>query len=301
MTMQAPEFIQNAVGFLVAAEVDGQWQDYELPVGISTEWATAYIGWALAEVADCWHLPKADESARRAARWLTDQRTYPVGWGYNATTGADTDSTACAIALFDTLGISVSHEDRALVRNAWQDLSGFATFPQGPGAWSEPHLDILWPALRGAHLEKIEHLWQGLQPKLHASFNDSKGWHGYWWQDSWYCTFHVLLAYRWLNKQPRRRLTPPAGPVQTNSYSGAAWIAGSLLLSGHIDAGRELFRQITTYQRADGSWDSALDLRVTNPEISVPDERPESGQVYGDQNRLMTTASIIRALCTEPD
>jgi hypothetical protein len=198
------------------------------------------------------------------------------------------------------LGYPVAEEDRAFLRRAWQESAGFVTYCEGPGAWSEPHLDILWPAFRGAQLDSPQQCWQSLQSKLDADFDVGSGWHGYWWKGPWYCTYHVLLAAHWLDDKSRFCFTPESGPLSTDSFSSAGWIAGSLLLSGHTNAGLALFNQIADSQRADGSWDSSADLRVTNPEVSVPDESPLSGQLYADQNRLMTTASVLRALCTEP-
>lgn len=294
-----PEGLHRSVLFLINAQVDGQWRDYDLPVGISTEWATAYIGWALAEVACCWNASQARQSAQQAARSLIDQRTYKAGWGYNGITGPDTDSTACAIALFDTLELPVRDEDRAVLRAAWRGPYGFTTYPDGEGAWSNSHLDILWPALQGAHFLDFDQHCDELQVNLKDNFNNTEGWHGYWWNDPWYCSYHTLLALNWLDQEHAFCITPPAGPLNTNSYSSAAWMAGSLVMSGRIGAGRELFRQIMTQRRADGSWNSSADLRVTNPDISDPHNNSEAGTLYADQNRLMTTASILRAYCTE--
>ena len=42
--------VEKAVDFIVAAQQQGQWEDYDLPVGVSTEWVTGFIGWTLADV-----------------------------------------------------------------------------------------------------------------------------------------------------------------------------------------------------------------------------------------------------------
>ncbi len=290
--------IHKAVDFLITAQQQGQWQDYNLPVGISTEWASGYIGWALAEAAQCWNLPQATIAAQQAASYLTQHRSYPVGWGYNSNTGPDSDSTACVIALLDAIEYPVAEQDRQFLRLAWCDNEGFITYVDGKGAWAKPHLDILWPALKGARLDSVATRWQSLQDKLQTNFNISQGWQGYWWKGPWYCTFHLLLAAHWQNNKTDFIFTPEAGPLSVTSFSAAAWIAGSLLLSGHMQAGITLFQQIIHQQKTDGSWESSPDLRVTNPDIYIPDDSPQSGKFYADQNRLMTTASVLRALCT---
>jgi hypothetical protein len=290
--------VTKTVDFLTAAQHQGSWQDYNLPVGISTEWATGYIGWALAEAAQQWQQPKAMSAANEAASWLSDKRSYAQGWGYNSNTGPDSDSTACAIALLDAVEYPVAESDRAFLRQAWRENEGFITFVDGEGAWAEPHLDILWPALKGAQLTSVKQRWLGLQDKLSKNFSPQTGWRGYWWQGPWYCTYHLLLAAHWLGIKHDFIFTPVAGPLTVQSFSSAGWIAGSLMLSGHSSAGLELFKQIVNQQNPDGSWNASADLRVTDPDVADPDDTPLSGKCYADQHRLMTTASILRALCT---
>ena len=292
--------VEKAVDFIVAAQQQGQWKDYDLPVGVSTEWVTGFIGWTLADVGIHWQQNKAENAAHLAAQWLNEHRSYPIGWGYNAHTGPDSDSTACVIALMDALDYPVHHDDRQFLRDAWRETAGFTTYVEGDGAWSESHLDILWPALKSAQLDAPEKRWQSLHDRLHANFNSCTGWEGYWWSGPWYCTYHLLMASHWHGEKNRFIVTPEPGPLPVHSYSSAGWVAGSLMLSGHSSAGIELFQQIITKQRADGSWDSSPDLRVTNPAISIPDDSPQSGQLYADENRLMTTASILQALCSAP-
>src|SRR3712207_6308155 len=132
--------ITAAIDYLLLRQAtDGHWEDFDLPTGRSDAWVTAYVGLVLAHAAPDW--PEAGGATRRAASWLARTRPYPVGWGYNASTGPDADSTSYALLLLRAAGLAARDDDEKWLLSLWRPGEGFATYP-GPEGWAHAHPDV---------------------------------------------------------------------------------------------------------------------------------------------------------------
>src|SRR5262245_13577901 len=92
--------IERALAFLAARQdPSGFWSDWDLPVGPSCMWTTAYCGWRLAQ---CASAPRVMLDC--AAGWLQANQLEGGGWGYSESTGGDADSTALGILFLRAIG-----------------------------------------------------------------------------------------------------------------------------------------------------------------------------------------------------
>jgi hypothetical protein len=279
--------IARGIQYLIAIqEPDGSWWDFELPVGRSDQWVTAYVGYALALAGHRW--ADAHHAARRAAKWLDEHRTAPAGWGFNARTGSDADSTAFALALFEELGLPVGEVDRQFLLEHWQAGGGFSTYTT-PDAWGLAHPDVTPLAFRVLGPQQQAERERQLLAYLERCRLDGGGWPSYWWRNESYATFAVaeLLGAGAVTGRPR---VDPENPFDLACGLGVAAIAGA----GERD---DLLAGLLGAQRENGAWSGSPNLRVTNPDCGRPWERPAAaGEYYEDFRATITTATAVRAL-----
>lgn len=289
--------IARGVAYLRAMQQpDGGWRDFNLPVGAADQWVTAYAGLALAEVSDCGLSPEAAAEAGRAADWLVAERAYAAGWGYNAITGADADSTAFAVALLDRLGRPVAPADRRFLRDLWRRDGGIATYER-PDAWGQAHPCVTPLAFLG--LSESDR--RTLKPDVLAYLDDCRLpdglWPAYWWRRPYYATLCVLDLLNALGDVERRADALPALDWRSESDAfNRACIAAIEQARGAPD--NRLWAVAATLlnlQEDDGRWPGSANLRVTAETCWRPWERPE-GQLFVDEAGILTTATVIRVL-----
>lgn len=288
--------LADAVGYLQSIQnQDGSWTDFHLPVGVSDQWVTAYASLALAQ---CGETPGSSSAAAavKGAMWLSENRTYKEGWGYNGATGPDSDSTAIAIALFDELEMTVAEQDRAFLSNHWRDGDGISTY-DGPEAWGAGHWDVTPWGYHGMLPEDRE-LYR--EQFLLALSNNRLGngfWRAYWWRNPYYSTFVTLEVLERLGiPEPEAAFHQPAPSIQIdNPFDLGCYIGIESLrdpsdhrIGGHL-------RTLLNWQEGDGRWRCAANLRVTGRSCYAPWDRPE-GAYYEDQKSVLTTATIARIL-----
>lgn len=300
MNGSIPAALDRALARLVAAQHDdGHWEDYELPIGRSDSWVTAYLTTALAELGRAGGSADAAMAAGRGATWLTSRRSYPCGWGYNAQAGPDADSTAWALRALRAAGSTIRSADIRLLHTHQQPSGGVTTYLHGPEHWSDPHPDVtpvaalaLWdagcqspiaPAL--AYLSEMRHA--------------DGSWPAYWWSTAHYSTLlnvelRAALGRLEGNEQPVVLLDDPAFRVET--ALDLACILGTVAIGkGPSTVTRQLAGELVALQRPDGSWEPSPRLRVTDPACAQP-WHTSSGKVYADVNALHTTATAMHAL-----
>jgi len=279
----------------------GRWTDYRLPVGASDEWVTAYVGLALAQVGRRGSpaAPAALAAARRGAGWLATARAYPAGWGFNATTGPDADSTAMALGLAAELGLPPRPEDQAFLRLHWRPEGGLATFLTDT-AWGRAHWDVTPWGYLGLSAGDQE----ALRPSFLAALNTNRMadgmWRAYWWRRPYYSTFLTLEALARLGL-PEPAPEPDgeiAGrtPLEIDNAFDLACLLGVERFRG---AGGErlgaLRRALLDWQQDDGRWPGHPNLRVTEETCEAPWEAP-AGECYADEAGTITTATALRVL-----
>ncbi len=296
----------EALRFLIDAQrSDGAWQDYDIrgdphPAHpISDQWVSGYVGCALLDGAEAFAGSEwagaASETAQRAADWLAGARSYEAGWGFNALSGPDADSTAWARMLQRRCGKPLEARDEAFLLAHLRADGGFATYLPGSGGWSETHPDVSVPSFLALSEATRQRLEARLWPALEAARRADGLWSSFWWRTPYYHSLNMLLLHR-----SRRRPAPaaePLGPGAGHRVHGAADVA----LLAAIDALRHGIRPATVamiggirhFRHPRGGWPANAQLVIRamgQPPVAAPAHTP------ADVRRRMTAAHLLRAV-----
>jgi hypothetical protein len=289
----------------------GLLRDYALPVGPSGDWVTAVAGLALAEAgARGVHEGATTEAARRAAGWLVGVRNYDAGWGYNAATGPDADSTAHVLALLRALGLPLAHADVDFLVAHRRADGGFATYDRrGAAGWGQSHIDVTPVVFLALPAEERIAFADETAAFLLANRGADGSWPAYWWRGRQYSTYWSLRALRAVGRHDDA-IAPPClirEPLHdVRSYFDLAYAIGILQLAGADEdsAVARLVRHLQRGQRSDGSWPGGYDLRVTDARLRRPGCDPplpdDRSRYYADLAGIMTTAHVVRVLAALP-
>ncbi|WP_322014702.1 prenyltransferase/squalene oxidase repeat-containing protein [Paraburkholderia sp. J12] len=276
---------------------DGSFRDYRLPVGEATQWVTGFVGLALAEAAQAADLPRARASAAAAADWLIRERRSAPGWGYNACTGPDADSTGFAIRLLRATGRPVDPADQDALLRHWRPGGGFATYAEGPDAWGDAHPCVSAAAFLALDSKNQNRLQSELLRFTGRMAHADGSWPSYWWRTHHYSTWHHLLLLRRLGQCGTPSPHGATGTLlETTSAFDLAYAAGIAhwRAPGSAEAAR-LLSDLLAAQRADGGWTGGFNLRVTDPSCCTPWVRPQ-GDLYRDRAGSITTGSALFVL-----
>jgi hypothetical protein len=310
----------RAIDYLLERqEASGVWRDFFLPAGESTDWVTAYVGLALAGNA------RGADAARRGWAYLETAVKPGGGWGYNALTPADADSTVWAVQLARAIRAgdgAVAQAGRAFLDTHRQPNGGISTYASEDaprdyvglpetvdfGAWTAPHVCVS-AAAAGLGLDL------GPRAYLVAAQAADGHWPSYWWFDPGYATAEAVEA-----------LGPDARAVDfaynrlrdllRDDIRSAFALAHVIRILGPTTPA-EALEALATLQADNGSWPASARLRVPPPDCAMPTEdlpwRPWRGltamptslaQVIDmtftitslDHRRAFTTATVLRAL-----
>ena len=291
------DHIDRAVNYLVDLQLsDGAWNDYQLPVGRSTQWVTAFIGLALANIGVTVHHPQAQKAAEKAAKWLLENRTYAAGWGYNETTGVDADSTAFALRLLRAMGYPIERKDELCLLQKWRPGGGFATY-DGPENWGSVHPCVTAMGFLALNAEDQERLFPELCNYLSRTAQPDGTWPAYWWRNHLYSTYHHLILLRRLGLS--HTFGNPVQQTTLRSTPSAFELAFAVGIESFRDVSstytKMLLTQLLNQQKPDGRWPGGYNLRVTAPTCAYPWEAPE-GELYQDIFGGITSASVLFVL-----
>lgn len=260
----------------------GYWQDWQLPVGSSSMWTTAYVGWRLSSCAGT-----GGEFLHRAADWLERNELEGGGWGYAKHTGADADSTALGILFLCALRRSPPESALARLLAYRRADGGFATygFDQSFGGWTASQVEITASAalaLRAAGVggDAVERAKAFVQRRR----KDDGLWDSYWWKSPCYAT---EVAVRLLGEEAGRNAVASLCSLRP----GNAFEAALQCLAGCDGA-----QNLVATQAPDGSWPSAPVLRLTRRDWYAPQESEDAGPCFADEQRIFTTATVVSAL-----
>ena len=304
MLKSIPESLDAGLEFLLGRQSEpGCWSDWDLPPGLSDGWTTAYVGCQLAEL-PCSFRSRSQQARRAAARWLVQNQSEGGGWAYNASVGADADSTAHALQFLssDAVAGPVASCDPLI---AYQQLDGgFSTYPPdaGLGSWGTSHADVT--AVAGRALLSIQGsgsaaLKRARDYLLRARRTDGT-WDSFWWASPLYATSAALAL---LNAtEPHLDLARTHGTLVSmavdNAFERALLIEALTQTAAYGGCHRlaSLVEQLVSEQLPDGSWASAPILRLTNRLCSNPAASTALGPVFADPGRIFTSATGLRAL-----
>lgn len=289
--------LSDAVTYLTNTQhQDGHWEDFNLPVGVSDQWVTAYLGMSLAKVGHAMDTPEATAAAERAMDWLSQDRPYQAGWGYNSLTGPDSDSTTMVLTLMRALGRIPEAADIDFLASRWQAGRGGVATYDGPMAWGSAHWDVTAYAYAALPPEDRARLADDFQMGLRRNLQPDGTWRAYWWRTPYYSTLITLEALQEMGlpepdaKQVIGRSPTVDGALDIACSVGIAQLRGAEAedMSGALAALQQL-------QLADGRFPGGANLRVTDETCHAPWDVP-MGEYYTDTAGSITTATAVRVL-----
>lgn len=315
----------------------GFWIDFELVVGMSSQWVTAYISHCLAQA-------NANSSALAPAnKWLLQTQLEEGGWGYNRDIPPDGDSTANAVLFLAGYGRTnlseevLDHAAETLLTFRSNNDGGFMTYrpiPHIPGeekhkfmfegsGWCISHLSVT--ALAAVALHKVNpvkfrHVLKEAAVFIKQRQDPAGFWDDHWWLDRIYGTY---WSSRFLNSMGDR-ISPQRAIdwLVRNNQDGKAWGNGlgsqpspyhtalalsTLMLLDSPPRVHQLIKNgiawLIENQRADGGWTSVPILLTVIPEIHEPWRSTDasSRQAVADQYSLFTSATVLVALVNYRD
>ena len=291
----APNMHKGLEYLLSVQKSDGSWCDYDLPVGASDQWVTAYTALGVLQASRVLKVDAAIHAARAAAAFLLNSQVYEAGWGYNSTTGVDADSTAQTMRLMRALEIDISARNHSCLLQHFQENGGASTYLDQT-AWGIAHPDVTATAGLALSHEQFAQQQKSLQHYCELSYIPGIGWPTYWWKNHLYATWHMLMLYQRMNVDLPSDLHSIA--VHIESAFDLAWALG-ILHALHSDPTviTQPLSTLCQLQLSDGAWPGAGNLRVTDPDCFQPWQAP-AGEYYTDQRHTITTASVLMVLST---
>jgi hypothetical protein len=299
--------VAEAVKYLVAHQSPaGQWLDFHLPTGPSDAWVTAYVGLALARLPVAFRSP-ADLAVQRAGAWCATVIAPDGGWGYNAFTGSDADSTAHAILFRLACGQPVPAASYDLLRGFQREDGGFATYClEDPNdSWGHSHPDVTPVALEAllSHLPQGHRALRAGRRYVIAGQGGEGVWQSFWWDSSLYGTWaniRLLMKTRWRFDRQRcldsiLRQGPPQDAFGLALYAGCL----SMLSTSRAESSprlEESVAELLRAQSADGSWPARPMLRLSDRTCATPWAKASAGELFADGRSLFTTATVLHCL-----
>jgi hypothetical protein len=293
--------INNALFFIIKSQKpDGKWVDFNLPIGESDVWVTAYVVYQMSFVhKEIQSQYSWNKSRTNASNWLymIEQRN---GWGYNSSADEDADSISFAILATLAAGRKVSRRCLDKLLSYFGDDGGASTYltKSNEGtAWIMSHPDVTPVALLALENNLSQDHYIKALDFIQRQQNSDGLWSSYWWISPLYATFFSLL---WLIKNnesiPRKdallkslRRFNPVGAFETALCVDCLRLLGENKFYG-------MLQNLLDLQQADGAWPSYPILRLTYPHVARPWMVLDSGPVYRDVRNIFATATVIGSL-----
>jgi squalene cyclase len=309
----------------------GYWIDFNLMIGMSSHWVTAYVAHCLNEA------KPASPAILKAHSWLIETELSEGGWGFNRDVPPDADSIANVLLFFACSNRSAS--DKNLSLNIGNKLlsyqsavdGGFATYLPRPtrsdkpesrfiysgSGWCISHLSVT--ALAALALWTVDSVFYEQNLFAAASYirqrqNELGFWEDHWWYGRTYGTYWATLflhnmgesealarAQGWLLESASR-------PAWGNGLGGnpsafhTALALATLMINPNTTSIREAINAGIAWllgnQLEDGSWPSVPILLTPIPEILNPHQssHPSSKDAVADQHRQFTTATVLTCI-----
>jgi hypothetical protein len=291
--------LRNGVDYIFSNRTNQYWKDFLLPVGDSDQWTTAYVLWQLG-LLPLKLLNLYDFEIRESLTWLAQVGAQRNGWGYNATTELDSDSTSIAILALKAFNRDVSATAYDFIQLCQTTEGGMATYLPGnmsAGSWVSGVTDITPVALDACGPRmNYDDKTKSIHFLNNSQLSDGT-WPSFWWLSRLYPTSKVLTVlprYSKILKEKQLRNTllgfHPVGAFET-----ALLILCLLDLNLHRNA-TPLIKELLNDQLETGCWEASAFLRLTLKEVSEPWKHIDAGTTFKDVNSLFTTSTVLSAL-----
>ncbi|SDJ33473.1 hypothetical protein SAMN04487898_102291 [Pedobacter sp. ok626] len=307
--------ISNGVDYLLSSQQpSGWWKDFYLEPGTSDEWITAYVASHLANL----KCTKANEALDRAWKILKSRYRTNEGWGYNALTPADADSTIWTWHFLSAMECADKFPEPGfkMMDNYVTAEGGIITYSlSGPlgqntrkidsqcfNGWQIPHYCVTAAYALAGKQYAIDYLL--------AHQNPTGFWYSYWWAGPEYAT--TLSVEALFNKDAEKYM----GAIQlsvawainraseelqnsTPNQFKIALLIRILLCSAYKINHAPLLKTMVNYlihtQQSSGCWEPNAELRSPNTD-DTDHEKGENILIIKDNKKNFGTITIIDAL-----
>lgn len=285
----------------------GQWLDFVLPVGASDAWVTAYVGLSLAKLPKELRSHEAEEAIERACSWCRAAMQPDYGWGYNAFTESDADSSANTILFLSACKQPIPDACFDLLQSFQKQDGGFATYKKTDpnDSWGHCHPDVTPVVLNALLTNKFikSSRMNSARKFVVANQNPAGIWQSYWWDSYLYSTWvniDLLEKTGWRYK-PNTCLDFFARQPLPNDAFRLSLLGGCLyLLRFRLGYSNPLplavLIKLIHLQCPDGNWFSHRILRLTSNKCRNPWAYPYAGDLFTDYRNLFTTATVLNCL-----
>ncbi|MRS03109.1 hypothetical protein EG832_07790, partial [bacterium] len=300
--------VSRAVSFIIDSQSPaGSWLDFNLPVGPSDAWVTAYTGLTLSHLPDHLITEGVRNSLKRAREWLRASMHSDFGWGYNAFTESDSDSTAYALLFLKEAGISVPDSSYKFLKSFQKENGGFATYLKEDtnNSWGISHGDVtpvVLEALLGNN-DTEQSILDAAHLFLLAQQDTSGPWHSFWWRSDLYCTMVNIRLFTRLGWQFRKGAclsSLGSVPLPDDPFELALLLRILTLLTDgqnkKIPNSELALLRLMNLQTSDGSWVADRILRLTSQNVKDPSFQEFAGDYYSDVCNTFTTSTVVESL-----
>jgi hypothetical protein len=293
VALRVPSALARAAEFLLSnQDAAGTWRDFSLPPGRSDAWITAYVGYALLHASMCVHIK--DTAFKSAVAALVRERR-PEGWGYNRNVACDADSTSWALRFQAGIAGPRREESASLLLPFIADTGGVRTFDyMHLGSWAAENAEVT--AVAGLSLGENAEIPLALQLRkwLLRSWTE-EGWQPFWWRCQAYVRAQAVEFLRLSGGIPGHIANVERARTLEDSSNRTDFEESQILMFAVQmrirDEAERRVAQLLKVQCEDGGWHTSVDLRVPQQKA------PHLADLYGDDRRLFTTASALRAIC----
>lgn len=295
-------------------ETDGTWLDFELAVGYSTYWTSAYVGSCLAGARpslDPVNARYAESAITAAADFLQAHCGEGGLWGFNGQVVPDCDSSSWAITFLTACGRTVTASSYAGLARFKRADGGFATYTSvrradgSESSWTRSHPDVTPIAIRALKTQMNELPVADESIRYMQRSRDETGlWQSFWYKSPLYSTLqNIITMLDCCGIVPS--LTPEMSTEIEAARDDAFELAMALeiaLLCGDGDFESsfvQLLQSLLDAQLIDGRWMAQRPmLRQTDDGVREPWAIPdrEAGELFFDERCNFTTATVVELL-----
>lgn len=324
----------KAESFLLEHCLQNGWSDFITPIGESNEWVSAYVAMALGRdnsvfIKNKEIVARLCKKQRHNGGWAYNSRapadtdstsiTLALLAGYN-----DLPNKNCKRAKNFILKHQQSNGGIATFRSTYQLRLLMRAFNVSFKGWLQSHECVTATALDALIRAGIKNddpvILSGVEYLCNSVDSKTGLWRSYWWQGPYYSSSAAIRLFRSLKQAPpqhnQRMLSLISMQLENGSWGLSPGCVGSAFSSAlAIDMLKEASNEneiscrkrglnwLLEIQEDNGSWQAKPVLRIPHPNDTHPTDTVMwrvnglgTGVLIQDQNRLFTTATILKVL-----
>ncbi len=320
--------IDKSIDYILSCFNTGYWEEYITQAGVSSYWATSFIGTQLRPLES--EYPAINKVLNKAADYIKSNKK-PL-WAFNEQWNVEDADTSnfCFLFLSDELKSDTSnHLEKWFAFQ--KDDGGFSTYNDenilrryfsqenyfSYDGWTQSHFCVSSVALHV--LYEYKETYQDEWKKLNNYISDRLDkdlFDSYWWTDEIYCIYYISAISHLVdlpkdvieNKLKKLSLCQNANGSFSDFFGESLFYTGLALMSlSTIDNFQKNVESGIIYllknQYADGSWENSHSLRIPRPENVIPEiSNFNNVKTFGvnvramEFKRLFTTSVCLNAL-----